>query len=217
VLLTVEFVGVEHLPDTALDPDAGPVNRAVLDHGPTDLRSAARWLHALPYGPNQSQDALACLREGHGTCTTKHATAWSCAQELGDDVEWIMGVYALDRTISRDVGPVLDSAELDFVPTVHCFLRVDGTHHIDLTDGNCNGKDRQITDYIEVVPASVGDDEGPVRRRAAADLIERDPAFASMEPSAVTDLAARCHAAMNLACHTPVPHRVDVGPGPDRG
>jgi hypothetical protein len=205
VLLTVEFVGVEHLPDTALDPDAGPVNRAVLDHGPTDLRSAARWLHALPYGPNQSQDALACLREGHGTCTTKHATAWSCAQELGADVEWIMGVYALDRTISRDVGPVLDLADLDFVPTVHCFLRVDRRHHIDLTDGNCNGKDRQITEYLSLDRVTRATEEAPLRRRAIDDLIATHPQFAGRDTESVSEVVAQCHEAMRLACRAPSP------------
>jgi hypothetical protein len=81
-------------------------------------------------------------------------------------------------------------------------VQTPGGAHIDLTEGNCNGKDRHITEYIEVVEAGVGDDEAPVREVAAARLIAHDPAFAHVDTVAVADLVARCHAAMNLACRT---------------
>ena len=215
-MIHVRFGGVDDAPPIALDPSAGPVSAALAAEGNADLVEAGRWLQALPYGPNEHHDPLACIREGHGTCTTKHAAFVTCAIELGADVQLLWGIYRLDTSISGEIAPLLDEAGLPFVPSIHCFVRIGASRFLDLTEGNCNGKDRQITDYIEVVPASVGDDEGPVRRRTAADLIAGDPAFASMEPSAVTRLAARCHAAMNLACHTHVPPRVDVGPEPDR-
>jgi hypothetical protein len=215
-VIHVRFGGVDDAPQIALDPSAGPVSAALAAEGSADLVEAGRWLQALPYGPNQHHDPLACIREGHGTCTTKHAAFVTCAKELGSDVQLLWGIYRLDTSISGEIAPLLDEAGLLFVPSIHCFVHI-ASQFIDLTEGNCNGKDRQITDYIEVVPVSVGDDEGPVRRRTAADLIARDPAFASMEPSAVTDLAARCHAAMNLACHTPAPRRAGVGPEPARG
>jgi hypothetical protein len=216
-VIHVRFGGVDDAPPVALDPSAGPISAALAARGIADLVEAGRWLQALPYGRNQRHDPLACVRDGHGTCTTKHATFVTCAHELGADVHLMWGVYRLDSSVSGEIASLLDEAGLRFVPSIHCFLRIGASRFIDLTEGNCNGKDRQITDYIDVVPALVGDDEGPVRRRVALDLIAHDPSFASMDPFAITALASRCHDAMNLACRAPVHRPIDVGSEPDRG
>lgn len=69
------------LPNVPLQFD-GPVTAALIARGISDFRAAGRYLQALPYGRTANRaDFGAVLREGRGTCSTKHALLATLAHE----------------------------------------------------------------------------------------------------------------------------------------
>jgi hypothetical protein len=141
------------------------------------------------------------LRDGHGTCTSKHATFVTVAAEADLAVTLVWGVYALDEQIVAGAGEVLAAHGLPFVPTVHCLLRI-GDAHVDLTEGNCTGKRRLPVDYLHLVEAAVGADDGPLRRAVAARLCATHPGFAGRTPDELAGALAECEARLRHTCVT---------------
>lgn len=61
-----------------------------------------------------------------------------------------LGFYRLNDEIVSGVNSLLQPHNLDFIPQIHCFLEY-GKFRIDLTEGNCNGKNKAIKNYDFVV------------------------------------------------------------------
>jgi hypothetical protein len=81
------------LPDAALDA-SGPHSEAFLRIGCGSYRSAARYLHELPYGRNSDRSEFRLvLSERRGTCSTKHALLAAVALEQGLPVSIVIGIY----------------------------------------------------------------------------------------------------------------------------
>lgn len=182
----------------AIDPSRGPASESFYDLGPTTLNAAARWLKDLPYGSDDGHAPLRALERGFGDCTSKHAALIALAEELRLGIGLVWGIYPLDSDLVPAVGPILDSADLPFVPNIHCFLQA-GEAFVDLTEGNCTGKSRQVEDYLALFPASPGDDERPVRKAFAELLTATHPAFFRCSAAhllAVTDLCLQAKAAV---------------------
>jgi hypothetical protein len=69
------------LPPVAIQP-VGPLSAEIIARGIPDFRAAGRYLQGLPYGRTVDRaDFRAVLREGKGTCSTKHALLAALAQE----------------------------------------------------------------------------------------------------------------------------------------
>lgn len=120
------------MPATPLRP-ATPLGARLAALGVGDLRAAARWVAALPYGRNADRaDYRLVLAERRGTCSTKHALVAACAAEVGAPVELRWGVFAMREATTPGVGAVLAAAGLAAVPEMHCWLAVGG-RELDLT------------------------------------------------------------------------------------
>jgi len=152
-----------------------------------DIRSfqeACRYVQRLPYGYNSNRDDLMILfEEGFGSCTTKHAVIATLAAELGLPVGKRIGIYAMNEAIVRGSRKILDKYDLPYVPMVHCFLAA-GDVRVDLTEGNRNGKNRPIDDFLyteEVAPNISAKDEYLRYRRALTDLLADRVELAGIE------------------------------------
>lgn len=138
-------------------PDApivssGGVSDRFLALGIITFHDACRYVHELPYGYNSDRDDLMILfREKMGSCTTKHAVIATLSVELGLPVEKNIGIYAMTEAIVTGTGRILDAYQLPYVPMVHCFLGY-GQYRVDLTDGNANGKNRSVTNFLHTEP-----------------------------------------------------------------
>ncbi|MGF1515379.1 MAG: hypothetical protein ACFB5Z_17000 [Elainellaceae cyanobacterium] len=144
---------IETLPDVTLKPD-GAMAAAFRQRGVTTFHHACRWVKALPYGANTSgEDALILFEEGCGNCTTKHGAIARLAEEHGLPVRKHLGFYRLSDEIVTGVSALLRPHGLGFIPQIHCFLGY-GAYRVDLTEGNCNGKNKTIEDYDFVVPVA---------------------------------------------------------------
>lgn len=124
--------GAEALPDAALNASA-PLGVAFAALGVTRLRTAARWVQALPYGRTTDRaDWRLVLPERRGTCSTKHALLAALAAEAGASVGLVLGVYLMDEATTPGVGAALAAAGLCAVPEAHCVLDAE-RERLDLT------------------------------------------------------------------------------------
>ncbi len=171
------------LPDREL-ARGGPVSEEFLRRNLRRFHDACRWVHELPYGYNSDRDDLMILfKEGMGTCTTKHAVIATLAAEQGLSIRKNVGVYAMTEEIVSGTQRLLAAFGLPYIPMVHCFL-VHGRFRVDLTEGNRNGKNRPIEEFLHVeeVPAAISaKDEYQLDRRALADRILRRPELAGID------------------------------------
>lgn len=142
---------ISSLPKTGLQ-DGGPVTEAFLQRAIKDFQHAASHVRDIPYGHNtRRDDPLIVFHEGRGTCTTKHSLIATLAEEQGLDVGVNVGIYAMDETLVTGVSAILSRYGLSYIPEMHCFLGHDG-YRVDLTEGNCNGKNRSIERYFTIIP-----------------------------------------------------------------
>ena len=160
-------------PDKAIT-GAGPVSKAFLDLGIRSFQEACRYVHDLPYGYNSDRDDLMILfKEKMGTCTTKHAVIATLAAELGLPITRGVGIYAMTEAIVTGTDKILTEYSLPYVPMIHCFLEY-GNYRVDLTEGNRNGKNRPIDDflYTDRVAATISaKDEYMIYRKALSEVI----------------------------------------------
>ena len=162
-----------NLPDTPID-SAGSIASKFLQLGVTNFLSACRYVYELPYGYNSDRDDLLILfKEGKGSCTTKHAVIATLAQELALAVVKNIGIYAMTEDIVSGTQDILNSFNLPYVPMLHCFLVYD-KYRVDLTEGNHNGKNRPINDFLhteKVIPNISAKDEYMLYRDALKNRI----------------------------------------------
>jgi hypothetical protein len=160
-------------PDTSI-LSSGMVCQQFLDLSISTFWDACRYVHELPYGYNSNRDNLMILfEEKMGTCTTKHAVIATLAVELNLPINKNIGIYAMTEKIVTGTDRILEQYGLPYVPMVHCFLN-HGTHRVDLTEGNANGKNQAINEFLyteRVVPNISAKDEYLKYRRALKDQV----------------------------------------------
>ena len=152
----------------------GPVSKVFIGLGITSLQAACRYVHELPYGYNSNSDDLMILfKEKKGTCTTKHAVIGTLAQELALPVHKNVGIYAMTEEIVSGTNALLAEFQLPYIPMLHCFL-VYENFRVDLTEGNRNGKNRSIEEFLyaqQVAPNISTKDEYLLYRKALKDVV----------------------------------------------
>lgn len=141
------------LPNVDLQP-GDPIAEQCLQRGLTTFHEACHWVKALPYGANpSSEDSFILFEEGYGNCTTKHGAIARLAAAHNLPITKHLGFYRLNDDIVTGVNAILRPQGLDFIPQSHCFL-VYEDYRVDLTAGNCNGKNKTIEDYDFVIPVA---------------------------------------------------------------
>ena len=161
------------LPDAEIS-GPGVISSEFLQLGITGFIDACRYVHQLPYGYNSDRDDLLILfKEGRGSCTTKHAVIATLAEELSLPILKNIGIYRMIEDLVTGTSEILDRFNLPYVPMVHCFLAYQN-YGVDLTEGNKNGKNRPIDEFIyteAVIPNISGKDEYLLYRKALKDRI----------------------------------------------
>jgi hypothetical protein len=141
------------LPDAEITT-AGDISHRFLKLGINRFQAACRYVHDMPYGYNSNRDDLMALfTENMGTCTTKHAVVATLADELNLPVSKHIGIYAMTEANVSNANQILTEFELPYIPMLHCFL-ASGTHRVDLTEGNHNGKKCAIDDFLFTAPVT---------------------------------------------------------------
>lgn len=154
------------LPHVFLKP-AGPLSAEIIARGITDFRVAGRYLQALTYGRTVDRaDFRAVLREGKGTCSTKHALLAALAHEQGVPVVLTLGIYEMHERNTPGVGAVLTRYGLTSLPEAHCYLTHEG-RRIDVTRSGAEPTE-PITQFLTeetIIPEQIGDHKFAVHRQ----------------------------------------------------
>jgi hypothetical protein len=146
------------LPHVVLQ-SVGPVSAEFISRGITDFRAAGRYLQGLPYGRTvERADFRAVLREGKGTCSTKHALLAALAYEQDLPVVLRLGIYDMHERNTPGVGAVLTRYGLASLPEAHCYLTHDG-RRIDVTRSGAVPTEpiTQLLYEEAIVPEQIGD------------------------------------------------------------
>lgn len=174
---------IDILPDRIIS-DHGPISTEFLGLQINSFQQACHYVHQMPYGYNADRDDLKIIfEEKMGTCTTKHAVIATLAVELGLPVEKIIGIYAMTETLVTGTDAILETYRLPFLPMVHCFLSFE-KFKVDLTEGNNNGKNQSIEDFLytrQVRPNISAKDEYRLYRKAVQDLLTTHSALKEVD------------------------------------
>ena len=164
------------LPHASLEP-AGLLTAEMIARGVGDFRAAGRYLQALPYGRTADRaDFRAVLREGKGTCSTKHALLAALAQEQDVPVVLTLGIYAMHERNTPGVGPVLTRYGLVSLPEAHCYLTYKGLR-VDVTRSGVEPSE-PITEFLyeeAIVPEQIGEHKVTLHRRFMQRWIDDHP------------------------------------------
>lgn len=136
----------------------GYVTRLARELGIEDWNKLLQHVRALPYGRNANRSELdLVIREGQGTCSSKHAMLKEVALENQlDDVKLILAMYKMNLENTPGIGSHIEKAGLDYLPEAHCYLKLNGTR-VDLTSAESDiGRiERDILEEIEIAPEQV--------------------------------------------------------------
>ena len=163
----------DKLPDAEIKP-AGNISRKFLDLRINSFKQACQYVNNIEYGYNTNyDDKLIFFKEKKGTCTSKHAVAAGLAEELNIPLYKHVCIYKFTEEISTGAIEILKKYKVPYIPMVHCFL-VYRYLRFDLTEGNCNGKNTNIDEFIhdeKVNPFISGKDEYLLFKRVLKEKI----------------------------------------------
>lgn len=182
---------IEQLPDKEIS-EIGPVSSRFRAAGLKTFFEACHHVHRMPYGYNSCRDdPLILFKEGFGSCTTKHMAVGLLAKEIGLPVDKCIGIYPMTELLVTGADRICREYSLAAIPVGHCFL-VYNRFRVDLTEGNLNGKNGPVDDFLftRVVPPDISSrDEYRLYRQALQDEVLTRPDWAGA--ALQTILAAR--------------------------
>lgn len=147
------------LPDEPLQV-MGAAGNALLMLGIGDYRNAAAYVRDLPYGRNVNRsDPLCVIRDGKGTCSTKHAFLKALADEERLPVRLMLAIYEMNPLNTPGIGEVLQKSGLACIPEAHCYLSHNGIR-IDLSRNLDRTKYEPISSLLveeEISPGQIGE------------------------------------------------------------
>ena len=189
----------------ALDPvllrPAGDIAAAFIRAGALDYRAAARFVSRLPYGRNfLARDPLVVMREGRGTCSTKHALLRRLAMEQDLKISLVVGIYEMNAENTPGIGSVLERYQLVSLPEAHCYLRYCGKR-VDITRDN--GGRRELEFFLEedIIPEQIGEYKAVLHRRFMQQWMTKSNVAGRRDLEELWRIREECIAALSRGMH----------------
>jgi len=193
---------IDVLPNPSLQ-SRGEVSDIFLEMGIDSFHSACQHVKDMPYGANSdSAQSLLLFIEGQGTCSTKHGVIARLAKEQNLPIHKNLGFYRLNDTIVTGVSDILRSYGLRFVPQIHCFLEFEN-YRVDLTEGNCNGKNQTIDEYdfiVRVQPDPSFQEKESCYREHLQRYFEFSPELEAVGEDKVLEVLEACDRQLKYQC-----------------
>lgn len=106
----------------------------VRENGIANWAELIAFVKQLPYGRNQNRHDLSLvLKEGKGTCSSKHAFLKAIADaNQFDQVKLILGMYKMNHMNTPAIGDTISAKGLEYIPEAHCYLKI-GNQRMDIT------------------------------------------------------------------------------------
>ncbi|MHA1642023.1 MAG: hypothetical protein ACTSVX_04765 [Promethearchaeota archaeon] len=172
----------ELLPQLDITP-SGEISHKFLSMGIKTFQEACNYVHNLDYGYNSdADDRWILFKELKGSCTPKHGVIAGLAEELKLPLYKHVGIYKFTQEIVKGAQKIIDKYQIPYIPIVHCFL-VFNNLRFDLTEGNINGKETSIEEFIheeQVEPFISRKDEYLLYRRVLEEKIFLLPELAGI-------------------------------------
>ena len=174
-----------------------------LNTGIKTFHDACKWVNDLPYDYNSDiVDSQLIFTEKKGVCLTKHGSIARLAEELGLPIMKHIGLFRLNDEMYTGIGKLLSKYGLDYIPQIDCFLKFND-FCVDLTDGNCTGKNKPIDefDFIAPVAAEISMDEMIMFYIEHLDKYsEFEPKFKTLGANKILTALSECTAEMRARC-----------------
>jgi len=108
-----------------------PMSKVAQDFNLDSWSELVGYVEKLPYGRNSDRsDFSLVLKEGKGTCSSKHAFLRLVAKENNlHQVEQILGIYKMNEINTPGVGQIQLTPEVNYIPEAHSYLRINGVYY----------------------------------------------------------------------------------------
>lgn len=139
---------------------SGAASEAFKAKGISSFKEACAYIKSLPYKRNANKtDVLCSIKDGWGTCGSKHAILKQLAIENGvDKIKLVICMLRMNKNNTPNVAGILNKYELSYIPEAHNYLLFNGKI-LDYTKPDF-GPDNFILDIIsetEILPAQIAD------------------------------------------------------------
>ena len=193
---------IEVLPNLQISSN-GAISQQFYHRNLTTFHQACHWVKNLPYGSNSSNnDSLIIFQEGKATCTNKHGIISRLAEELNLELYKNLGFYRLNDEVVTGVNKIIEPYGLSFIAQIHCFLEYKN-YRVDLTEGNCNGKNKTIEDYdfvVRVKPDLTHQEHEAYYLEYLAKYFPIEPKLKELGAIKVLELLAECEQQLKYQC-----------------
>ncbi|HPF10517.1 MAG TPA: hypothetical protein PKW08_10910 [Flavobacteriaceae bacterium] len=107
---------------------SGSLSKYLLGTGINHWEALVAYIKCLPYGRNASrEDVFLVLKEGRGTCSSKHGCLKAVAEENGwTYITLHLVLFKMNGINTPKVASILEHHQLSYLPEAHTILRVDG-------------------------------------------------------------------------------------------
>jgi len=201
-MIKVTFSSYEVFPDVEIS-SRGVFSDLFIDVGMKTFHDACRWVRDLPYDYNSDMvDSRLIFTEKKGICLTKHGAIARLAEEMGLPVRKNIGFFRLNDEIYTGMGSLLRKYGLDYIPQIDCFLKFN-EFCIDLTEGNCTGKNKPIDEFDFIVPVApeISMDEMLMLYVEHLEKFSRfEPKFKTAGADKILTVLSECTAEMQARC-----------------
>lgn len=172
----------------------GPISGKCIAAGLSSFREACQFVRDLPYGELAAKEHWAnTLEENMGTSSTKHAFLKALADEIGLEIELILGIYCMTEQNTPGVGAVLSKYRMQSIPEAHCYLRYKGIR-LDFTRNYFDNDFMEpILSFIHEEP--IKSDHAPSYKKALHQKVIRER-FGEDRFAHIWQIRERCIAAL---------------------
>lgn len=136
-----------------------PLTREVNIMGIKDWAVLVEYIRMLPYGRNKNRTDLSLvLKEGKGTCSSKHALLKTLADLNGvEDVSLWLVIFRMNGSNTPAIQTLLADSKFDFIPEAHCVIQQYGFYS-DVTNATSDfGQiENDVMASVQITPKQVG-------------------------------------------------------------
>lgn len=154
-----------------------PVSDEFIKKDIKTFHNAVRFIHNLPYGRNKTpQNIASIIKEGMGTCSTKHACLKTLAEENEiHSIRLSLCIFSMNKKNTPDVEEVLSTYRLSYILEAHTCLCYDNERY-DFTFPGTNKKTWEPDILIETTidPDQIFDYKVSYHKSILKDWIQRD-------------------------------------------
>lgn len=136
-----------------------PLTQEVRNLGIKDWAVFVEYIRMLPYGRNKNRtDMSLVLKEGRGSCSSKHALLKSIADinKIDDVTLWLV-MFKMNGNNTPAIKELLDDSNFEFIPEAHCVIQQYG-FFTDVTHATSSFDDIEfdVLESVKISPKQVG-------------------------------------------------------------